>query len=121
MHGIRFILAATDFFTKGKGNMSLRDSAIVAYAETKVMDEERVIEELMRLRSAKLLRGFRGAPPCDIAAISRAASALGALMLAAPYIAEVDVNPIVAHAQGEGATALDALIVTNSSNARRAT
>ncbi len=76
-------------------------------------DEERVIEELMLLRSAKLLHGFRGAPPCDLAAIARAATALGELMLAAPHIAEVDVNPIVAHAQAEGATALDALVVTN--------
>ncbi len=33
-------------------------------------------------------------------------------MLAHPEIVEIDVNPLVVHPRGEGATALDALIVT---------
>lgn len=39
------------------------------------------------------------------------AANLGAFMQAHPEIAEVDINPVMAHAQGEGAVALDALIV----------
>jgi hypothetical protein len=34
------------------------------------------------------------------------------LMRARPDIAEVDVNPLMVHAAGHGATALDALIIT---------
>ncbi len=33
-------------------------------------------------------------------------------MRTVPEITEIDINPLVAHAEGEGVTALDALIVT---------
>lgn len=68
-------------------------------------------DELLRLKSAKLLEEFRGRPAVDIDAVAEAASLIGRLMLCHPGIQEVDVNPILAHAAGEGATALDALIV----------
>jgi succinyl-CoA synthetase beta subunit len=37
---------------------------------------------------------------------------MGRLMRAAPDITEIDVNPLMVHPEGQGATALDALIVT---------
>jgi acyl-CoA synthetase (NDP forming) len=73
---------------------------------------ELILEELQKLRTAKLLRGFRGAPPVDVEAVADTVQAIGRLMLTVPEIVEVDVNPLVAHAKGEGVTALDALIVT---------
>jgi len=36
---------------------------------------------------------------------------MGRLLQTAPAIVEVDVNPLMVRAQGQGATALDALIV----------
>jgi hypothetical protein len=36
---------------------------------------------------------------------------IGGLMRALPQIVEIDVNPLMTYANGEGATALDALIV----------
>jgi acyl-CoA synthetase (NDP forming) len=74
-------------------------------------DEGQVIEALSKLRSAKLLTGVRGAPPSDIEAVARIATAIGRLMLTAPEITEIDINPLMVHAKGQGATALDALIV----------
>jgi acyl-CoA synthetase (NDP forming) len=71
-----------------------------------------VAEELLRLKGARLLARFRGAPARDVAAAADIASKLGAFILAHPEIAEIDVNPMVLYAQGEGAVALDALIVT---------
>jgi acyl-CoA synthetase (NDP forming) len=74
-------------------------------------DEAQVVEALRKLRAAKLLTGFRGAPPVDVAAVAKAVLALGRLMRTTPAIVEIDVNPLMVHAQGQGATALDALIV----------
>jgi len=68
-------------------------------------------EALGRLRSAKLLAGVRGAPPADVDAVVRAVRAIDRLMQTVPELTEVDVNPLMVHAKGQGATALDALIV----------
>ena len=72
----------------------------------------RIIEELHKLQSAKLLQGFRGQKPVDFAAIAAAAQSVGRLMMQRPDIVEVDLNPVMAHAQGQGVSAVDALIVT---------
>ena len=76
------------------------------------LPEAAIAEELLELKSAKLLRGFRGTPPADIAAAARAAALVGRLIETVPEILEIDINPLVVHAEGKGATALDALIVT---------
>lgn len=74
--------------------------------------EEEIAAELGKLKTAKLLHGFRGTPPVDVKAVAAAAAAIGRLMRARSDIMEIDVNPLVVHAAGHGATALDALIVT---------
>jgi succinyl-CoA synthetase beta subunit len=75
--------------------------------------EAQIVEALGRLRAKKLLAGVRGAPPCDIDAVVNAVMAIGRLMQTVPTIIEVDVNPLMVHPKGQGATALDALIVTD--------
>ena len=74
-------------------------------------DERQIVEALRKLRSAKLLAGFRGAPPADIEAVAQVVMAIGRLMQTVPELIEIDVNPLMVHAKGQGATALDALIV----------
>ena len=74
-------------------------------------DEARIVEALRSLRTAKLLAGFRGAPPADIEAVAQVVMAIGRLMQTVPELTEIDVNPLMVHAKGQGATALDALIV----------
>ena len=76
------------------------------------LGEDQIIEELHQLRSAKLLQGFRGAPPADVAAVARVASLLGRFMMEHEEILEIDLNPVFVHAQGRGVTVADALIVT---------
>jgi acyl-CoA synthetase (NDP forming) len=71
-----------------------------------------IIAELRRLKTAKLLDGFRGSPATDVDAVADVAVALGRLMRAHPEITEIDVNPLMVFARGAGAIALDALIVT---------
>jgi acyl-CoA synthetase (NDP forming) len=74
-------------------------------------DEAQIVEALHKLRTAKLLTGFRGAPPVDVESVANAVLAIGRLMQTTPAIVEIDVNPLMVHAKGQGATALDALIV----------
>jgi hypothetical protein len=58
------------------------------------------------------LAGVRGAPPADVDAIAETVLAIGRLMRAVPEVVEIDVNPLMVHAKGQGVTALDALVVT---------
>ena len=78
------------------------------------LDEAEVVEELSLLRGASLLGGFRGLPPVDVNAVARAAVAIGALMRQRPEISEIDINPLFAHPQGQGVTAVDALVIAGS-------
>jgi acyl-CoA synthetase (NDP forming) len=75
------------------------------------LDAAAIADEMLRLEGAALLRAFRGAPARDISAAAEMAANLGAFMLAHPEIAEVDINPVVVYGEGEGAVALDALMV----------
>jgi acyl-CoA synthetase (NDP forming) len=75
--------------------------------------ESEILGELDKLKTAKLLHGFRNIPPVDREAVARAAMAIGRLMLTHPEIVEIDVNPLIVYGKGQGAVALDALIVTN--------
>ncbi|MBO0757082.1 MAG: acetate--CoA ligase family protein, partial [Bradyrhizobiaceae bacterium] len=75
-------------------------------------DEAQILEGMGKLRAAKLLAGIRGAPPSDLVAVTQVVLAIGRIMQAVPAITEIDVNPLMVHAKGQGATALDVLIVT---------
>lgn len=71
-----------------------------------------IAAELMKLRGAKLLGAFRGQKPRDVAALAEAAARIGALMLASPDVDDIDVNPLIVYAEGEGVVAVDALLVS---------
>ena len=77
------------------------------------LSEEAIAEEIGRLRGSALLAGERGTPPADIRAVARIAATVGQAALANPRIAEIDLNPVFAYSEGEGAVVLDALIVTS--------
>src|SRR4051794_4845661 len=70
---------------------------------------EDVARVLSRLRIAPLLSGVRGEPPLDVAAFSAAVAAIGRLMLdGSARVTNLDLNPVVVGAQGEGCCAVDA-------------
>ena len=73
---------------------------------------EAIAAELGKLKGAALLRGVRGSPALDVMAAADIVRRIGALVHAMPEIAEIDVNPVVLYSDGQGALALDALIVT---------
>jgi acyl-CoA synthetase (NDP forming) len=76
-------------------------------------DEARAM--IRQIRGYRLLEGVRGAPPSDIAALARALARLSQFAAAQrDRIAEIDINPLLVLPQGQGAYALDALIVPHS-------
>jgi acyl-CoA synthetase (NDP forming) len=66
--------------------------------------------EILRLRGAPLLTGFRGAKRAAIGALAEVAAKLGQLMLHEPRIVEIDLNPVIARSEADGIMALDALM-----------
>jgi acetate---CoA ligase (ADP-forming) len=67
---------------------------------------------LAELKAAPLLNGFRGAAKADISALSQLISNVS--LLAARYreqVSEIELNPILVHPEGHGATIVDALVV----------
>jgi acetyl coenzyme A synthetase (ADP forming)-like protein len=63
---------------------------------------------LRSLRMFPLLEGYRGSPPCDVAALEDALVRLSALVQAHPEVAELDANPVAAGP--DGALILDARV-----------
>jgi hypothetical protein len=62
--------------------------------------------------AARLLAGFRGAPPADVDALARGLEALADYAWAdRAAIAEIDLNPIKVRPRGQGCVVVDALIV----------
>ena len=55
---------------------------------------------LGELRGARLLRGYRGAPPADEAALRDVLLRISELVTAAPEIQELDLNPVVVLSSG---------------------
>ena len=68
------------------------------------------LEMLASLKSAVVLDGWRGAPPVDKAALADAIVGVGRMMAEHPEIAELDINPL--RALADGCVALDAVVVT---------
>ncbi len=70
------------------------------------------------LRGKKLLEGARGNPPGDVDALARAIQGLARLAGdLGDQIEEIDLNPVIVRAQGQGVVAVDGLVVTRKSSA----
>jgi len=81
----------------------------VAYRLPPVSDLD-AEEMLDRLRAARLLTGYRGAPPADRAALVDVIRRISAFVEIVPELRELDLNPVAVQGQGGGAIVLDARI-----------
>ena len=70
------------------------------------------LDRIRLTRIHKALKGLRSQAPCDLNAIADVLIKLGDLALAVPAIVEIDINPLLATA--EGVQALDARMVLRS-------
>lgn len=76
-------------------------------APLSVKDADEMIREI---HSFPLLRGVRGEPPTDLYALRENLLRLSQLVIDFPDIIELDINPLIVKAEGEGAVAADARI-----------
>ena len=71
---------------------------------------EQVLTAIRKLKLWTLLQGFRGKPAADIDALARAAVRFGDMFLASPDVSEFEINPVIVKRQGQGLSAVDALV-----------
>ena len=75
------------------------------------LTREEVREQIRSIRSYPLLRGVRGDPPADLAAIEDVVLRVAQLADDFPEIVEMDINPLVVYPNSEGAMVVDARII----------
>jgi acyl-CoA synthetase (NDP forming) len=81
---------------------------------TPEMDQAAVHAGLLGLKQAALLKGYRGSPALDVAALAGLIVEVGRIMAGNPRIREIDLNPVIVHPEGEGVLALDALMLVEA-------
>jgi acetyltransferase len=79
-----------------------------------VEDSRKVIQET---KTYALLRGVRGEPPSDIEQVEIVLQKISRLVRDFPDIVELDINPLLAFAKGEGVSAVDIKITVKLSQA----
>ena len=77
------------------------------------LDAALVHQGLLELKQAALLRGYRGTPALDVAALAALIVRVGRVMAGNPSIREIDLNPVIVYPEGEGVLALDALMLVD--------
>jgi acetyltransferase len=95
----------------GLGGITTELFRDVIYRPAPVSAEE-ASAMLGALKAAPLLNGFRGAAKADVAALSKLISDVS--VLAAQQVAKIsgiEINPVLVHAEGQGVTIVDALVV----------
>lgn len=77
------------------------------------VDRAQALAMISELKTAPLFNGFRGAPRADIAALADAIVRLSDFGLSAgPALVSAELNPFAVLPEGEGALALDAVLLT---------
>ena len=84
------------------------------------ISEEEALAAIAATRASKLLGGWRGAKPADVAAAAKTVSALSRFIADfESEVSEIEINPLAVLEEGSGCVALDAVIVRASTLAGR--
>jgi len=93
----------------------MKDSASLLLPTSK----DEVLHALDQLKCAPLFSGFRGRPPADVNAAADVILAVAGMVENDPAaIIELDINPLMLLADGQGVVAADALISLNAKSAK---
>ncbi|MDO8729881.1 MAG: acetate--CoA ligase family protein [Candidatus Omnitrophota bacterium] len=77
-------------------------------APVRELGAERMVKSL---RSFRILQGFRGQPPADLPKLIECIERVSQLAVDLEEIEELDINPLIAYAEGKGAAAADVRIL----------
>jgi len=66
---------------------------------------------IRKIKGYRLLEGFRGRPRTDVETLEKSLVSLSDLVMRNPEILELDINPLLIHPEGEGATVADCRII----------
>jgi acetyltransferase len=72
-----------------------------------------------QIKGYKLLQSFRGRPKGDIETVEKCLVSLSNLAINHPEIMELDINPLLVHAEGQGATAADCRMILKTPGSNR--
>jgi acyl-CoA synthetase (NDP forming) len=68
------------------------------------------------IKDFKLLNGFRGRPKTDLDEIEKTLVRLSDMVTSHPEIQELDINPLISHEKGLGATVADCRLVLSKAS-----
>lgn len=95
----------------GAGGVTVELFGDVVHSPAPVSEAE-AERMLLSLKSARLLTGFRGSKPLDLAPVTRLIAALSrAALTLGDQVTEFELNPVILHADGSGLTVADALVM----------
>ena len=63
------------------------------------------------IKAYRILKGVRGAPPCDIDSIKDCVLRLSQMLAEHPEIAELDINPLIVYPEGQGCVVADSRVL----------
>lgn len=75
------------------------------------LTEDDATEMIREVKGYMLLKGYRGQPPRDLEALKKIIIGVARLMEENEWIKELDLNPVMAYPEGEGAKIADARII----------
>jgi acetyl coenzyme A synthetase (ADP forming)-like protein len=93
----------------GLGGIHVEILKDVCFRVTPITDRD-AAEMVRSIKGYRLLEGYRGHPPADIAAIEDLLLRVARLVEEVPEIAELDLNPVIALPPGQGCKIVDARI-----------
>jgi acyl-CoA synthetase (NDP forming) len=93
----------------GLGGIHVEVLGDVCFRVTPLSDQD-ASEMVRSIRGFRLLQGYRGHPPADLAGLEELLLRVSRLVEQVPEISELDLNPIIALPPGEGCKVVDARI-----------
>lgn len=101
----------------GLGGIHVEILGDVRFRVTPLTDRD-AAEIVREIKGYRLLEGYRGHPPADLAALEDLLLRISHLVEAVPEILELDLNPVFALAPGRGALVVDARIRVETQDRR---